>query len=158
MNTSEKRTTGVMDLFFVLLLLLGLIGLGLRLVGAQGDGGTPTDTRTVVAGARSVSATAADCLSVGETLYTADGEAFGVVEAIELRAARVEMTSLGVTYTGEWEASERVDLTVSIRITGQMGEDAFLRAGVCATLIGDEVSLFGERFFGVLRILSVEVD
>ena len=152
----EKKQIGLLDLFAVILIVLGIAGLGLRIVASRG-GDTEEDARTVVASVYAIPTSVADCIAVGEWLYTEDGTAYGYVEAKETAPARIDLTDAGVTYTGEWDGDARVDLTLSIRITGRVGDGVFLRGGRYAILVGDRATLHAQRLCATFLIRSVKV-
>ena len=139
---TKKRRFGLLDAFILAVLLLSAVGLVLR---AQMLHVQDTDevAATVRLEARSIPPEIADCLSRGERLYTADGTVFGTVEAVERNPSRVQLVSGGATYTGE--DAERIDFAVTVTVLGSASEGVLLRNGRYAVLVGETVTLYGER-------------
>ena len=141
---NSKRSGGLLDVFIILLIVLGVIGICLRMQALQGEEETDSFCRVRMT-VRDIPKETADCIAEGESLYTHDGLLFGMVETVEANPARVRVYRDGVRYQGEWEDMSRVDLTLWLTLVGSGGEHAFLRDGKYAVLVGEEVLLYGER-------------
>ena len=140
----ERHRVGLLDVFVILLILLGVIGLILRMQ-IRYDAKADFEERIVRMRATALHPLTASCLQSGEVLYGEDGEPYGVVERIEAVGARVQISEKGETVVGAWEETEWLDVTIWVRVTGRMGEDGFLRDGTRAVLCGERISLLGER-------------
>lgn len=140
----EKQRVGILDVFMILLILLGVIGLILR-VQIRHDTETLAEERLVAIRASALHPMTASALRPGEILYTEDGTRYGVIEEVELEGARIRLSERGETVVGSWDASEWVDVTLWVRVLGRMGDGYFLRDGTHAVLCGERILLYGER-------------
>ena len=141
---NSKRSGGLLDVFIILLIVLGVIGICLRMQVLQGEetNGSFCRVRMTV---RDIPKETADCLAEGESLYTNDGMLYGMVETLDATPARITVYQDGERYQGEWEDMSWVDLNLWLTLTGRDGENAFLRDGKYAVLVGETVLLYGER-------------
>ena len=139
----KKGSFGLLDAFIVTVILLSAVGLILRIQVLRLDvrEDVSCEVRMV---AKSLPREIADCIGVGDVLYTADGGVYGEVEEIVISPARVEWVSNGVSHTGEWEAGERINLSVRVRVSGSIADGVFLREGKYAILVGDAETLYSD--------------
>ena len=151
---TSKRSVGVLDVFIILLILLGVVGICLRMQALRGEEEIDSFCRVRMT-VRDIPTDTADCISEGESLYTHDGLLYGMVETIEKTPARIAVYQDGERYEGVWEDMSRVDLTIWLTLTGREGENAFLRDGKYAVLLGENVLLYGEKT--ALQYLVCEV-
>lgn len=152
---TKRARFGLLDAFILAVILLSAVGLIFRVQMLRAE---PLDEAAcaVRLEARGIPPEIAICLSRGELLYMADGSVFGTVEAVEKNPARVHILSNGSTYTGEDET--RIDLSVTLTVSGTASEGVFLRAGRHAVLVGDMVTLYGERICLDWLICDVSVS
>ena len=144
METKTKRF-GFFDALILLLILLGVIGFAARvLLGYRAEAGD-RQMRQVVLAVQKVHARSLDCIEVGETLYFADGTAFGVIESVDVAPAVIELTGNGVVAFGTWQREEWVDLSIAVRVWGSVREGIFLHDGGRNLLVGDQMILYGHR-------------
>ena len=153
----NKRRIGVLDVFVGMMIFLGAVGLILRARILQSDLDAD-ETRSVVCLAQDLPAEVAECLIAGEVFYTADGTAWGILNAVEASPAKLSVMHEGEWFFGEDTTGERIDLTLTLTVSGVASEGGFLRDGKYAVLRGDRVQLYGERVSLSLLICSVSAE
>ena len=139
----KKGSFGLLDAFIVTVILLSVVGLILRIQVLRVDA-REDETCYVRMVAKCLPREIADCIGVGDVLYTADGGIYGEVEEIASSPAQVEWVSNGAHHTGEWEDGKRITLSLRVRVLGSAADGAFLRAGKYAILVGDTESLYSD--------------
>ncbi|MBQ9760083.1 MAG: DUF4330 family protein [Clostridia bacterium] len=150
----EKRRVGLLDAFIVTVILLSVVGIVLRMQAlrvSEDDDSEALARATVYA----IRAESAECLQEGEVLYLADGTAYGILESVEVVPARVRIAENGEIHVGEWTDGSRVDLTLTITLTGRMTDGGFLRTGGALVLMGERLVLHGRCFAAEARITEV---
>ena len=141
----KHRRLGMIDAFLIVVLLLSGVGIALR-IHARGDGAVVGDVRGgVMVVARQAPASCADCIEIGETLYTADGNAFGRVIDVIRAPSRIYLYEDGKECVGEWDEQKYCDLTLLLEVEGTYDGAVFLQAGRYPVIMGKTVSLHGER-------------
>lgn len=153
----NRRRIGVLDVFMGMLLLLGAIGLILRARILQSEVEV-NETCAVICLARGVPADMAECLHVGEILYTADGSVWGVLREVEARPAEISVLQNGEHVSGVDPTGERLDLTLTVAVSGATSESGFLRDGKYVVLRGEGVLLYSERCALSLQICFLNVE
>lgn len=141
---SSKKTGGILDVFIILLIVLGVVGICLRMQALQDEEAIDSFCRVRLT-VRDIPKETADCISEGESLYTNDSLLYGMVESLETTPAHITLYQNGQRYQGVWEDMSRVDVTLWLSVMGRDGEHAFLRDGKYAILIGEKVILYGDR-------------
>ena len=159
-DEAERRHGSILDLFLIFLFLLCIVGTILRWQALRRDTGSADSMRLlIVARSEAVDTRIADCLSAGEMLYTASGEAFGRVVTVTYRSAEVSLLSGGVYHIGAWpmEARCRVEAVIETVGVGQNG--TWLREGKYPLSVGESMLLYGERStwrFSVAQLIPSE--
>lgn len=141
----EKRGS-ILDLFLIFLLLLCLVGglLRWRDLRTRGDS-VATSPYLVTAVAHQVDPQVADCISVGELLYTESGMYFGRVTAMESSPTRVSLLSDGAYTEGSWDADWFVDLWLEVEIEATDGKQGILHNGRTPYALSERITLYSER-------------
>ena len=152
METKAKRF-GFFDGLILLLILLGILGIAARVLLWRRTEAGDRQARTVLLTAQAIHARSLDCIEVGEVLYFADGSAFGLIESVEATPAKIELAGDRGVIFGAWKREERVDLSLSVRVDlslsvrvqGWVHEGDFLHDVGRALLIGERMTLYGQR-------------
>ena len=144
METKAKRF-GFFDGLILLLILLGILGIAARVLLWRRTEAGDRQARTVLLTAQAIHARSLDCIEVGEVLYFADGSAFGLIESVEATPAKIELAGDRGVIFGAWKREERVDLSLSVRVQGWVHEGDFLHDVGRALLIGERMTLYGQR-------------
>ncbi len=140
----EKRRIGVLDVFIVMLILFGAVGIFLR-VRILEIGTAPNAECEVYGRVLNMPSELADCIAVGEILYTADGTPYGTLSEVAVSPAEVRLIENGALITGYDEAGSRIDLQLTVTVMGAESEKGFLRDGRYPVLRGEALALYGER-------------
>ncbi len=151
----EKKKATSLDLFLLFLLVLSASALLFRWTTGESAKGEMQPLEITAVSAK-IRGETADCLAVGEALYTAAGDYFGTVVQVERRLSKTELWSGGVLYTEVPEGSEIYDLSVIIETEGASGENGvFLQNGKLPLLVGEELLLYSRKTSLPFRIRSV---
>lgn len=147
----------VFDFVLLAFFLLCAAGIGFRIAGLRGFFTTDRrETATLVADAGNVAPETADCIFVGDRLYTAAGEYFGAVAAVEVAPTRLTLESNGAFYTADAEGGE-VSVILRVTVSGVWNGNVFLRDGKYAVLPGESLTLYTKKACLGLRILSANL-
>ncbi len=138
----KRRIVGVLDVCLGLLLIVSVLQPLLRTLWEQEDT-VEEVVATVHVRLSDVPEQMCDCLYVGEALYTASGEAYGVLEAIEAEPAKIVLICGDGFCYGVREGQGRVDVTLQIAVRGRMGEGGFFWNGRSTVMRGQSVLLYG---------------
>ncbi len=141
----RDRKGNLFDVFLVLLLILGIVGLILR--GYRSNRSVPNEELeiyTVIMQMTCVPYPVTDSLSDGALIYTAEGEVFGILESHSVTPAKIEILQNGEVYRGIWEGESMCDVRLEIEIEGTRGERGLLRRGRYAVLCGQELILYSD--------------
>ena len=141
----ERRRGGLIDAFIAAVILLSAVGVLLRMQAMRVMEETDAEAMVQMT-AEAIYAPSVACLTVGETLYCSDGSVFGVLEAVETSPARISMQDGDRILTGVWSDGSYLDVTLAVTVQGSVGERGFLREGTRELLLGERLTLFGERF------------
>lgn len=111
------RKIGFLDLFFLGLLFLSVFGIVFRqyTIDRKQDADNRIGYR-FYAMADAVERQVCESLKVGDRLYTASGEVFGEIAAVEYRQATHTVLSGGVYYQTEWENDALSDLRMELAV------------------------------------------
>ena len=139
----KKRRLNAVDASLVLLLLLSIVCAAWRTVTLSGHVGAAEDEATVTLFLRGVAPSVYACVQMGETLYTADGTPFGVMEKKSFVPARAVVEVDGRRYVGAWGEEERVDVEVKIAVRGRLRDGIFFEGGRRAIRSGMRLCLYG---------------
>lgn len=138
------KKSGLLDVFIVLMIVFGAVGVLLRmqmLRVTDSDEEEALITLTV----EHFHTRGLDCVELGETLYTAGGEVYGEIAELSYTPETTSLLSDGVLHTGTPEDTTRVRLSVRVSLTGRAADGVFLREGKYAVMVGERVTLYGER-------------
>lgn len=136
----ERKSIGLLDVFVLILILLSVVGIVLRMQALRIV--EENDARYhALARVQMLHAETAECIEVGDLLYTADGTVYGRIEAVEVTPADVKLQSDGRIYLGAWDEKLYVDVKLEISVEGRISEGAFLRDGKHALLVGEDIQL-----------------
>ena len=94
------------------LLLVAILGAVLRWERQSRERDLPLEQYRFTLETEDLARESADCLSVGDRLYTPSGDLFGEVTAVKYLPAQITIQSLGRYYRGEWPMHERCVLLV----------------------------------------------
>lgn len=155
MEEREARRGSILDLFLVVLLLLAVLGALLRWERQSRERGLPLEQYRLTLETLELARESADCLAVGDVLYTASGEKIGEVVALELLPVRLTVSSLGSYYRGEWPLSERCRLRLDVAVSGRVRDGVLLYMGRTPMAIGTPQELFSERVRLQTRVVEV---
>ena len=158
MEERGARRGSILDLFLIVLLLVAVLGSVLRWERQNREIHQPLEQYRLILESVEMARESADCLAVGDILYTASGEAFGEVRVLEYLPARVTLISLGRYYRGEWPMSERCVLHVEVAVSGRMRDGVFLLGGRTPLAVGASQTLFSDRMQLKARVFDVTSD
>lgn len=146
---------GIFDLFFLLLLLLSLLGIGVRVYSSSLGGAEETEHVLAMGWIPGRSAESAAQISEGAALYTAAGEAVGYIRSVRRAPAEERLLSNGSYCTVRWPASDRVDVTLELELLGGKGEGGFLLLGREVWSTGGSYTLYTDTVELCFFLLSV---
>lgn len=144
MKRTHKKRGNAFDVCLLLLFLFS-IGGGILRWHSFGERTLEDAQALVTLKASALHAESAECLAVGEVLYTVDGEIWGRVRSIQKTPTPILMEHNGDRVSGTYAEDERCDLTVTAEITGTWREELFLRGGRDAILTGEIRELYSAR-------------
>ena len=151
-----SRRGSVLDLFLVCLILLSIVGVGMRWKVFYRDDNEKTLTGyRMTARMEGGDPRVVECLEVGERLYTAAGDAYGSIAQVSTAPTKIEILSNGVYHSGEWDPEVKCDLYVEIHFEGSENDGRVLWNGLCACLVGDSLTLYSERTALHLKIINI---
>lgn len=133
------------DRFLVVLLALCLLAVGARVWSLRGDSSENVETLEVLVVWREIDARTAECLSVGERLYTAAGEYYGTVADIEYLPVEKSLWQNGELWHYEMPIEEICDVRLTLRLEGRSDNGIFLRNGTESVGVGESKTLYSER-------------
>lgn len=141
---SEKHSH--LDLFLILLAALVLIGSLVCIYGMRAFA-APSEQASfaVTLESRGIDALASNGLSVGESLFLADGSVLGNVAAIERFPMTETVFENGIAYTGEWDTDVRCCLRIRAVCRGTRREGVWLLEGKTPLGIGEILTLIGKK-------------
>ena len=145
----------VFDICLILLLLLSVIGIGMRwnsIHPSEESWGSAEVTLRVVG----ISPLVADCIASGEALYCADGERWGNILSVERRETPFVAVANGEEVAGAYRMEDRVDLELLAEVRGERQSERFLRLGREALLIGRTAELYTKRAYLKATLLHIE--
>ncbi len=153
--TEKKRMrwTGA-DLFLILLAVLSLIGFLLRFWGMQSRGEGDLRDYAVTVEWKNVDARTAQSLLEGDLLYTASGEMFGEVIALESVPTEVEVRQNGMIL--RVESPTRQDVRIGIAVRGREADGQILKNGRDALMIGQALTLYSATAEITARISLID--
>ena len=142
----RKKRGSILDLFLIFLFLLCIVGGLLRLRELRVQN-TPVATQpyTLTVVVSRIDPQTADCVEVGEQVYTESGTLFGSVSAKEILPARVTLTDGGAYVVGQWDAEIFVELTLEIEVEAMQNGHAILHQATTPLSVGESLTLCGER-------------
>ncbi len=140
-----KRRLNGTDYFLILLLLCCAVGSVWRVWDLRSGERATDGEYELLAEWKNVDKRTADCLSVGETLYTASGERFGRVSAVTASPAVLTVLVGGEIYQAQPVESGRLDLFVTVQFEGGKRGGVILHAGSTPLAVGESLRLYSER-------------
>lgn len=141
----EKRGS-ILDLFLIFLFLLCIVGGLLRRQELRTrDVLVATAPYTLTVVTAEIDPRVAECIAVGEAVYTESGELFGRVTAKTLLDAEVSLLSDGEYLRGAWDASLFVDLSLEIEIEAAQNDRGLLWNATTPLSLGETLTLYSER-------------
>ncbi len=151
MRHARQIRLSALDVLLLSLLLICLIG-GLRRVYTRENAPDIEETVYLHVLLSAAPAQLKECLSSGDTVYTASGELLGKLLSVEKQPARVTILSDGQYHIGEWDPDLRVDLHLKIAVKGQRTEHGVLCAGTRVAIGTTLPQLYTRRsaFCGIL--------
>ena len=151
-----ERRGSILDLFFIFLFLLCIVGALLRWQELHRENTDIVLERFLLtAESEAVDARISECLTEGEILYTASGELFGKVRAVEAKPVQVTLLADGTYYSGSWDAEKRCRIEVEIEVEGVKNGEVLLRNGRIPLTVGQSVSLYSERTALTLKLFKL---
>ena len=155
MEERGARRGSILDLFLVFLLLLAILSAVLRWERQSRESDMPLEKYLLTLETAELARESADCISVGERVYTPSGELLGEVTALEYLPVQITLASVGRYYRGEWPISERCVLRVEVTVLGRMRDGVLLHGGRVPLAVGTPQQLFSERAQLHTRVWSV---
>lgn len=153
---NRKRRMNLADVFLILLAVLSVSGILLRLWRIRQAEGMNLREYAVETEWRDVDLRTVACLREGETLYTAAGEAFGTVLAMERTPCETEVIADGTVYrvVSETRCNVRIRLSVACRESdGQL-----LRGDGSALTVGQTLRLYSSLAELPLKVVLLSRD
>ncbi len=141
-----KKRGSILDLFLIFLFLLCIVGglLRLRELHVQ-NAPVATAPHTLTVVAPRIDPQTADCIAVGELVYTESGMPFGRVTAMEMLPAKVTLADGGAYVEGEWDAELFVELTLEIEVEALQNGRGILHHATTPLSVGESLTLCTER-------------
>ena len=141
----KLKKGNLLDLFFVLALLLGGVGVILRgLSEREKVAMDALEIYTVLLEVKAIPYEVSDCVFDEAPLYTPQGEHFGVLEEHQITPAKVSLRKDGQEHSGYWQEDTLCDVRLSVRVKGLPSDHGFLRGGQYAILCGQEMTLYSD--------------
>ncbi len=156
MKGESRRRIGVADLCLLCLLLLALLGGGLRLWSRLHAEVPAKDARVLQLRVRGMPVEGSLCLTTGEALYFEDGRRFGSLVAFAMEGRVLSQLSNGVYTTGEDPVGRVCELSLSARVRGSACEDCFLLESERPIRLGQVLVLYTKRACLVAEVVSIE--
>ena len=154
---NTRRRGSVLDLLLILLIVLSVTGLlWRRYVSERNDAADNLSLYTVYAQSTAMDAMTFDCMQAGERLYTASGELFGEIAALERAEAEVTLISDGIFYNGAWEEQVRCTARVKICVSGKRTDRGVIVSGRRLAVGGTLPTLYSPRAALHLQIYKLE--
>ncbi len=142
----KPKKGNLLDLFFILAVLLGGVGVIMRGVSEREKIASDTlESYTVLLEAKSVPYEVSDCIFDEASLYTLQGEYFGTLEEHQITPAKVSIRKDGQDHSGYWQEDTFCDVRLSVRVEGLLSDHGFLRGGQYAILCGQEMTLYSDH-------------
>lgn len=139
------KRLNVTDRFLILLFALCLVAVGARVWSLRGDAGRGLEPLEILVEWRDVDTRTVACLSAGELLYTAAGEAYGRVERIEYLPVEETLLQNGDLLRYEVPMEERCNARLTLSLEGRVDGGILLRNGTESVAVGERKTLYSER-------------
>ena len=152
-----KKKGSILDLFLVFLFLLCIVGglLRLRELRVQ-NAPIATAPHTLTAVVPRLDPRAADCIDVGELIYTEAGVPFGRVTAKETLPAKVALLHEGTYVQGAWDVEQFVELRLSVEVDAVQSGRGLLHHATTPLSVGETMAFYTERT--ALRVILYEIS
>lgn len=150
-----KRKINIVDVFIILAVLFMLIGIGARIyIGAAVEKANITEY-TVTLVAKGISADNINAVKTGDAVTRKDdGLVLGNVEYVSYTEHKTYAVNQDNLYT-EVTDSSKLDLTVKVRVKGEMTEDGFMHNGENYLSAGMNLTFETENFQGKAVIMDI---
>ena len=153
--TREKKRWNALDAFWILLILLSAVGIALRGYSLRSSD-TATDETLVMLRVSDLHPLFAACVESGEPLYLPSGEEWGRLVSAERVPTTIRLIKDGKEIVGTYDEADRIDLLLTVRVSGAWQGELFLRNGRDALLVGERRELYGKRIYLAATVASVE--
>lgn len=164
-NNGKDRRVGVLDVFVIILILLCVAGLIVRIaVGRDGvlpEGAPESGEWALSFEISSVRAGVGDGFSVGEVMYTENGEVFGTVSGqVSVTPAKIYSEDEEGRYILSYASSDggdnsMVDIKGTLTSEGYAVDYGFLVGGKIFASPGSELTLHTEKATCSVKILDI---
>ena len=154
----KEKHGNFVDIFLLVLIGFSVFSVVGRFAQAQSATGPEEMTASVILRIEGVDTYLPSSVTEGESAFLASGERFGRITSIFASSARVRVESDGELIEGVWEDGSLWDVEVELSITGEIGENGFLRNGSSAILVGQHLSLYSERAYLYGEVIGVELS
>ena len=153
MTRTKRRKWTVADLFLILLAMLSLVGFLVRFSGIRSRGEGDLRDYTVAVEWKNVDVRTVGALQAGDLLYTASGETFGEVIALQTKPTEVEVRQDGAVWLVE--SPSRLDAQIKIAVRGREADGQILGRGRDALMIGQAWTLYSATAELRVQIASI---
>ena len=154
---TRSRKGNLLDLSLILLLVLCLLGVGLRWrMQRRGEGGTEQIPCRVTVLLERLPAEWPRCVEIGERLYFADGTRFGEVLSLTVLPAGEPLTVGDAEAHMPWGADRLCSVRAELLVMGTWQEGVLLREGAYALPLGSRLTLYSSRAEWQLLVLFAE--
>lgn len=142
----KTKRGNLLDVFFILVLLLGIIGTVIQGVSKNKNiENTNLEFYNVVLQIETVPYEVSDCILDGDLFYTQSGELFGALQTHHVSPAQIVLKKNGEIYQGFWQHDTMCDVTLFLQVEGTITDDGFLRGGQHALLCGQRLLLYSDK-------------
>ncbi len=150
-----KRKINIVDVFIILAAFFALVGIGARIyIGAAVEKANITEY-TVTLVAKGISADNINAVKTGDTVTRKDdGLVLGNVEYVSYTEHKTYAVNQDNVYT-EVTDSSKLDLTIKVKVKGEMTEEGFMQNGENYLSAGMNLTFETENFQGKAVIMDI---
>ena len=153
---TEVGRHSMLDLFLILVLVVCIVGGGLRIYGLRAwQKVPPLQNLMIELQSDAIDGRAVNSIAAGESLYWQDGAVFGVVRDVQALPLSVTLFSNGEALIGEWDRNRCCRIQVTVECAGTVRDGVFLSGGKKPIGAGETLALIGDRSEIVYRVTRV---
>lgn len=150
-----KHKINIVDVFIMLAVFFAFVGVGARIYIAATVESANISDYTVTIVAKGISSDNNNAVKTGDTVTRKDdGLVLGTVEYVSYTEHKTYAVNQDNLYT-EVTDSSKLDLTVKIKVKGEMTEDGFMHNGTTYLSAGMNLTFSTENFQGKAVIMDI---